>query len=211
MKTLVSKLRSSPAQAALFDETLKTCRRLSNHTLAERKTAYQERGKTLAFARQCATLPQLKQTWHDVKRIHSQVLQDVLHRLQHAFDGFFRRLKAGQTPGYPRAFAARAGTTASPSASGATGLPWSADGSSCPKSVPFAWCATDPCRAHRKPARLCGRRTVGMPTSPARCHLRPCHQRGKPWAWMSGWSASRRSPTGHRLPAHACIALPSGS
>lgn len=30
------------------------------------------------------------------------MLQDVLHRLQHAFDGFFRRLSAGQTPGYPR-------------------------------------------------------------------------------------------------------------
>lgn len=102
MKTLVYKLRPSPAQAALFAETLETCRRLYNHALAERKTAYTERGETLAFARQCATLPQLKQTWHALKRVHSQVLQDVLHRLQHAFDGFFRRLKAGQTPGYPR-------------------------------------------------------------------------------------------------------------
>jgi putative transposase len=102
MKTLVYKLRPSPAQEALFDETLETCRRLYNHALAERKAAYAERGETLTFARQCATLPQLKQTWHWLKRVHSQVLQDVLHRLQHAFDGFFRRLKAGQTPGYPR-------------------------------------------------------------------------------------------------------------
>jgi putative transposase len=102
MKTLVYKLRPSPAQAALLDETLETCRRLYNHALAERKAAYSERGETLAFARQCATLPQLKQTWHWLKRVHSQVLQDVLHRLQHAFDRFFRRLKAGQTPGYPR-------------------------------------------------------------------------------------------------------------
>jgi putative transposase len=37
-----------------------------------------------------------------LKRVHSQVLQDVLHRLQHAFDGFFRRFNAGQTSGYPR-------------------------------------------------------------------------------------------------------------
>ncbi|GAB4434521.1 MAG: hypothetical protein OHK0015_24370 [Chloroflexi bacterium OHK40] len=69
---------------------------------AERKLAYQERGETLAFARQCAALPQLKRTWHQLKRVHSQVLQDVLHRLQHAFDGFFRRRNAGRTPGYPR-------------------------------------------------------------------------------------------------------------
>jgi putative transposase len=102
MKTFVYKLRPSPAQAALFDETLETCRRLYNHALAERKAAYTERGETLAFARQCATLPQLKQTWSWLKRVHSQVLQDVLHRLQHAFDGFFRRLQAGQSSGYPR-------------------------------------------------------------------------------------------------------------
>jgi putative transposase len=102
MQTFVYKLRPSPAHAALFAETLETCRRLYNHALAERKLAYAERGETLSFACQCASLPQLKQTWHWLKRVHSQVLQDVLHRLQHAFDGFFRRLKAGQTPGYPR-------------------------------------------------------------------------------------------------------------
>lgn len=102
MKTFVYKLRPSRAQTALFAETLETCRRLYNHALQERKTAYTERGEKLAFARLSATLPQLKQTWHWLKRVHSQVLQDVLHRLQHAFDGFFRRLKAGQTPGYPR-------------------------------------------------------------------------------------------------------------
>lgn len=102
MKTFVYKLRPSPAQVALFAETVETCRRLYNHALAERKTAFHERGENLTFARQCATLPQLKQTWHHLKLVHSQVLQDVLHRLQHAFDGFFRRVKAGQTPGYPR-------------------------------------------------------------------------------------------------------------
>jgi putative transposase len=102
MQTFIYKLRPSPAQALLFAETLETCRRLYNYALAERKTTYAQRGETLAFAHQCATLPQLKQTWHDLKRVHSQVLQDVLHRLQHAFDGFFRRQKAGQTSGYPR-------------------------------------------------------------------------------------------------------------
>lgn len=67
MKTLVYKLRPSPAQEALFDKTLETCRRLYNHALAERKAAYTERGETLPFARQCAALPQLKQTWHSLK------------------------------------------------------------------------------------------------------------------------------------------------
>lgn len=35
MKTFVYKLRPSPAQATLFDETLETCRRLYNHPLAK--------------------------------------------------------------------------------------------------------------------------------------------------------------------------------
>jgi putative transposase len=34
--------------------------------------------------------------------IHSHVLQDVLARLDKSFQAFFRRMRAGQTPGYPR-------------------------------------------------------------------------------------------------------------
>ena len=37
-----------------------------------------------------------------LSEVHSQVLQDVALRLKKAFDAFFRRLKAGETPGYPR-------------------------------------------------------------------------------------------------------------
>src|SRR5262249_40905951 len=33
---------------------------------------------------------------------HSQVLQDVLTRLDRAFQAFFRRVTSGETPGYPR-------------------------------------------------------------------------------------------------------------
>jgi putative transposase len=34
--------------------------------------------------------------------IHSQVLHDVLTRLDRAFQAFFRRVQAGEVPGYPR-------------------------------------------------------------------------------------------------------------
>jgi putative transposase len=34
--------------------------------------------------------------------IHSHVLQDVLARLEKTYQAFFRRVKAGQTPGFPR-------------------------------------------------------------------------------------------------------------
>jgi hypothetical protein len=34
--------------------------------------------------------------------VHSQVAQDVALRLKKAMEAFFRRLKAGENPGYPR-------------------------------------------------------------------------------------------------------------
>jgi len=37
-----------------------------------------------------------------LRNVHSQVLQDVLHRVDRAYGAFFRRIKAGEKPGYPR-------------------------------------------------------------------------------------------------------------
>lgn len=38
----------------------------------------------------------------EYREVHSQVLQDVVQRVDRAFQAFFRRVKAGETPGYPR-------------------------------------------------------------------------------------------------------------
>jgi putative transposase len=102
LKTFVYKLRPTPAQAAILTETVETCRHLYNHALSERKTAYQERGESIGFARQSASLPSLKRESPYLPRVHSQVLQDVLHRVDRAFQAFFRRVKSGKKPGYPR-------------------------------------------------------------------------------------------------------------
>jgi putative transposase len=102
LRTFVYKLRLTSAQAARLSETVETCRHLYNHTLAERKTAWEERGEGVGFARQCASLPSLKRESSYLRNVHSQVLQDVLHRVHRAFQAFFRRVKAGEEPGYPR-------------------------------------------------------------------------------------------------------------
>jgi putative transposase len=81
---------------------VETCRHLYNHALAERKTAWEARGESIGFARQSAGLPALKRGSPYLARVHSQVLQDVLHRVDRAFQAFFRRIKAGETAGYPR-------------------------------------------------------------------------------------------------------------
>jgi putative transposase len=101
-KAFVYKLRPTKAQAALLSETLETCRRLYNDALHERKTAWEERHESLGFARQCAALPAKKIENAFLARIHSQVAQDVLHRVDVSFQTFFRRRQRGETPGYPR-------------------------------------------------------------------------------------------------------------
>jgi putative transposase len=39
--------------------------------------------------------------------VYLQVLQDTARRVDKAFQGFFRRIKKGETPGYPKFKAAR--------------------------------------------------------------------------------------------------------
>jgi putative transposase len=101
-KAFLYKLRPTRAQTAKLEAVLDTCRQLYNHSLAERKDAWQQHQRSLGFAEQCAALPQLKQTSADLPLVHSLVLQDVLHRVERSFANYFRRCQKGQKPGYPR-------------------------------------------------------------------------------------------------------------
>ena len=51
---------------------------------------------------QKAELPGIKEAMPDYAEVHSQVLQDVVLRVDRAFEAFFRRIARGETPGYPR-------------------------------------------------------------------------------------------------------------
>ncbi len=82
--------------------TLSRCRELYNAALAERKEAYQRSGKSISYYEQKRDLPEIKaEIREEYQQIHSQVLQDVLLRLDKAFKAFFRRAKSGEEPGYP--------------------------------------------------------------------------------------------------------------
>ena len=96
------KLRPTPDQARLLEQTLWRCRTLYNTALEERITAYRRCGVTVTGYQQQAELPDLKAAFPEYADIHSQVLQDVLARLDRTYQAFFRRVKAGQTPGFPR-------------------------------------------------------------------------------------------------------------
>ncbi|HEX8032212.1 MAG TPA: transposase [Ktedonobacterales bacterium] len=81
---------------------MRRCRELYNAGLQERREAWQMCGVSITGASQSAQLPAIKAARPEYRDIHSQVLQDVLTRLDRAFQAFFRRVKAGEMPGYPR-------------------------------------------------------------------------------------------------------------
>ena len=89
-------------QIKSLNQTLVACRWLYNHFIEQRKNAWESENKNLSRYDQSNTLKQLKQEHQFLKNVHSQVLQNITVRIDLAFRAFFRRIKSGDTPGYPR-------------------------------------------------------------------------------------------------------------
>lgn len=102
LKTFAYRLFPSKPQARLLDSTLETCRRFYNQCLAERRDVYQQQGESVGKYQQLAKVKVHKAINPYAKGIHSHVLQSVVTDLDKAFQAFFRRVKASQTPGFPR-------------------------------------------------------------------------------------------------------------
>src|SRR5260221_7475903 len=101
-KTFKFRLYPTAAQETALRATLETCRGLYNSLLHERKHDYEENGKSPSCGEQQKHLPVWKQTHPELEAVFSQVLQNVAVRVDLAFEAFFRRVEAGQEPGYPR-------------------------------------------------------------------------------------------------------------
>jgi putative transposase len=101
-KTYKYKLQPTAEQEERLSFVLRRCRELYNAGLQERRDAWQRCGVSITAASQSAQLPAIKDVRPEYHDVHSQVLQDVLRRLDRAFAAFFRRVQAGETPGYPR-------------------------------------------------------------------------------------------------------------
>ena len=102
LKAYKYKLYPSKGQAEKLQWTLDRARELYNAALQERREAYRMSHVSISYNQQAGQLPEIKEIRPEYTAIHSQVLQDVLRRVKKAYDHFFRRVKAGQNPGYPR-------------------------------------------------------------------------------------------------------------
>ena len=89
-------------QESQLELTIDTCRHLYNLALADRKNAYETEGISRTYEDQTAMLVVEKKDGH-FQGVFSQVLQDVLRRLDKSFKAFFRRVREhAKKKGYPR-------------------------------------------------------------------------------------------------------------
>ena len=90
------------AQARQIQRTFGCCRFVWNHYLALRKDLYEQDGKTMNYSTCSGDMTQLKKTLPWLREVDATALQSSLCDLDTAYQNFFRRVKQGQKPGYPK-------------------------------------------------------------------------------------------------------------
>ena len=102
-KTFKYRLRPNKGQIQLMSQFAGACRWVYNRGLASRKQAWEEKKERVSLFDQNKELSSLKKTegtaW--LGAIHSQVLQQALGDLDHAYKAFFCRCRSGEKPGFP--------------------------------------------------------------------------------------------------------------
>lgn len=101
-KTFKFRLFPTPAQRTALQFQLSACRFVYNKALETRKEAWEQRQESISRYDTVKMLPGWKAEHEWLKGGHAEAMQETMTRLDLAFRAFFRRVKAGETPGYPR-------------------------------------------------------------------------------------------------------------
>jgi putative transposase len=96
------RLCPNAAQRNLIQRTFGCARFVYNHFLAERIAQYREAGKTPTRFQQDKELTALKQKLEWLQEPDKCALQNALKYLDAAYKNFFRRVKNGEKPGFPK-------------------------------------------------------------------------------------------------------------
>lgn len=96
------RLYPTKAQEQQISRNFGCCRYVFNHFLAQKQEHYKETGKAPTRFQQDKALTSMKQELPWLKEADSTSLQAALQDLDAAFQNFFRRVKKGEKPGYPR-------------------------------------------------------------------------------------------------------------
>jgi putative transposase len=90
------------SQEKIMLSHIETCREFYNSCLSERKESYEQEQKSVSLTEQNRHVKYVKDSIPEANGIHTHVLQNVVADLDKAFKAFFRRVKSGEKPGYPR-------------------------------------------------------------------------------------------------------------
>jgi len=102
VRTFRYPLLPTSSQEATLEHWLVLCQRLYNGALEQRKDAWRKQKKSVTRYDQQKELTQLRKEAPEYDAVSARALRSSLHRLDEAFRGFFRRLKRGEKPGFPR-------------------------------------------------------------------------------------------------------------
>lgn len=104
IKSYKIRIYPNKSQMNLIEKTFGCCRFIYNYFLAKSIKDYQETGKSNTAYQNSKLLPELKRSdetkW--LSEVDSTALQQSVRNLGKAYDNFFRRIKQGQTPGFPK-------------------------------------------------------------------------------------------------------------
>jgi len=103
VKAYKYRIYANTATTEKLQWVLDRARELYNAALAERKEAWRMAGKSISYYEQKRDLVEIKESIRpEYKDIASHVLQDVILRVERAYQAFFRRVKNGEKSGFPR-------------------------------------------------------------------------------------------------------------
>lgn len=101
-KSFKYRIYPSKSQIKKLNDNIRSCRFVWNTFLNERKVLYEVEKKSICAYEQNKRLKNLKDDFPFLKNTYSQSLQQIGIQLEFAFKSFFKRIKNGETPGYPR-------------------------------------------------------------------------------------------------------------
>jgi putative transposase len=81
MRVFQYRLKPTKAQVTKLNEQLELCRWVYNETLAMRKNSFEQEGKSISYFESKKMLPIWKESKPELRTVHSQVLQDVVLRV----------------------------------------------------------------------------------------------------------------------------------
>lgn len=102
IKSYKFRLYPNSEQKTLLEKTFGCCRFVYNHYLAKSIEDYENTRKSNSCNQNCKDLTHLKKDYKWLSEVSSTALQQSIRHLDAAYQNFFRRVKQGKQPGFPK-------------------------------------------------------------------------------------------------------------